>query len=114
MVLVCLEKNKQYKKQTNIIMFQRIHCKVMGRVQGVCFRAYTCQEAKKYHLTGWVKNNHDASVELVAEGDAVALQQLIAWLHVGPQMAKVETVDVLWETATGAYIDFKTAYGERM
>jgi acylphosphatase len=36
----------------------------------------------------------DNSVEIIAEGDSDALQQLITWCHKGPLLAKVSEVIV--------------------
>lgn len=69
-----------------------IHFHVTGRVQGVYFRASTQQEAERIGLTGWVRNCEDGSVELIASGDAPALQALKAWLVIGPEHAKVKEV----------------------
>lgn len=63
---------------------------VRGKVQGVFFRASTREEAVKLKLTGHARNMLDGSVEVVAYGDAVALDQLEAWLHDGPPTAKVD------------------------
>ena len=63
---------------------------VSGRVQGVCFRAYTQQQASSLGLTGYVRNLPDGGVEIVAEGAPNDLDQLAAWAATGPSMAYVE------------------------
>jgi acylphosphatase len=65
---------------------------VSGRVQGVFFRASARAEAVRLGLTGHAKNLPDGSVEVLACGDAAALQELERWLHTGPPAARVETV----------------------
>lgn len=75
-------------------MTQRLHIIVKGRVQGVYFRAYTQKEAIKRHLRGFVRNLTNGDVEIVACGDSDALQQLVAWCHKGPLLAKVTGVIV--------------------
>ena len=52
---------------------QRLRAIVSGRVQGVSFRYYTKKEADRLGVTGWVRNNHDRTVELVAEGTSEQL-----------------------------------------
>ncbi len=47
----------------------RFKVTVYGRVQGVSFRYYTRREATNRGLTGWVRNEMDGSVKVVAEGD---------------------------------------------
>ena len=66
---------------------------VTGRVQGVFFRASTRERALKLGLHGYAKNLPDGRVEVLAEGDASAVDALERWLRVGPPMAKVETVE---------------------
>ena len=66
---------------------------VSGKVQGVFFRASTREQALKLGLRGYAKNLPDGRVEVLAEGEASALGALERWLHVGPPMARVETVE---------------------
>jgi acylphosphatase len=66
---------------------------VSGRVQGVFFRASTRERALKLGLRGHAVNLPDGRVEVVAAGDAEALEALAAWLEIGPRMAKVERVE---------------------
>jgi acylphosphatase len=65
------------------------HAIVSGTVQGVCFRAYTQAQAQALHLTGWVRNLADGTVELQAFGSPQALKQLQQWLQHGPKTATV-------------------------
>ena len=80
---------------------------VRGRVQGVFFRAATQREARRLGLTGWVRNRPDGSVEMVAEGDEVALRQLCMWAEKGPSAARVEDVQPRWRAYTGDHPDFR-------
>jgi acylphosphatase len=66
---------------------------VSGRVQGVFFRASTRQQAERLGLQGWAVNLPDGRVEGLAVGPPAAVQQLGDWLHDGPPMAKVLSVD---------------------
>lgn len=63
-----------------------------GRVQGVFFRASTAAEAKRLRLTGHAINLENGDVEVLACGDAAALDELERWLHHGPRMASVTGV----------------------
>ncbi len=85
----------------------RIHCFIAGRVQGVAYRIYTQREATQLGLTGWVRNCPDGQVELVAEGNREALEQLVAWCHQGPPAAKVTDVETQWEDETGELTSFE-------
>lgn len=62
---------------------------VTGRVQGVGFRYATLQEAQRRGLTGWVRNLADGRVEVLAQGPADAVEQLVGWLETGPRFAAV-------------------------
>ena len=66
---------------------------VSGRVQGVFYRASTREQALRLGLAGHVKNRFDGSVEVLARGEAEALDALERWLLQGPPAARVETVD---------------------
>jgi acylphosphatase len=79
----------------------RVHGFISGRVQGVSYRAYTQYEAIQLGLTGWVRNCPDGRVELVAEGEQEALQQLVLWCYQGPPAAHVTHVEMQWEADTG-------------
>jgi acylphosphatase len=65
---------------------------VIGKVQGVFFRASTRERALRLGLTGHAKNLADGNVEVVASGSREAIDELDAWLHHGPPAASVENV----------------------
>jgi len=62
--------------------------------------------AARTSLKGWVANEADGSVKVVAEGHRPALETLIAALRQGPPGARVEGVDETWLPATGAFDRF--------
>lgn len=62
---------------------------VVGRVQGVFFRASTREQALRLNLSGHARNLDDGSVEVLAYGDAAALDALERWLQRGPPAAQV-------------------------
>mgnify|MGYP001041597646 FL=1 len=68
--------------------------RVTGRVQGVFFRAWTCEQAQGLHVTGWVRNCPDGSVEAHVEGDEGSVEQLIGKMHDGPPGAQVAELQV--------------------
>lgn len=68
--------------------------RVTGRVQGVSFRAYVADEARRLGLTGFVRNDRDGSVLIEAEGESAALDRLVAWCHRGSPSARVTGVEV--------------------
>ncbi len=65
---------------------------VVGDVQGVGFRWFVMREAVRLGLVGWVANEPDGSVAVVAEGPPGALDGLADALGAGPPGARVETV----------------------
>ena len=67
--------------------------RVSGRVQGVGFRWMVRDTAGRLGLRGWVRNLPDGDVELVAGGDAGALDELESALARGPRFSKVDSVD---------------------
>ena len=90
----------------NSTEFARVRLKIAGRVQGVYFRASALQQAQKLGLTGWVMNCPDGSVEAIAEGARVNLEELIVWCRLGPSDARVTNVDVRWESPEHAFRGF--------
>ncbi len=66
---------------------------INGRVQGVFFRESTRRQAEPLGLSGHAVNLDDGRVEVIARGEAGAIEKLEAWLHQGPPSARVETVD---------------------
>ena len=77
-----------------------------GRVQGVGFRRYVRGWARKLELTGWVRNETDGTVRLVAEGESAALDRLSRLLWGGPPPAAVEAVDAERSEAGGDFEAF--------
>ncbi len=79
----------------------RVHLLVSGLVQGVAFRAYTVDEARRLGVAGWVRNLADGRVEVEAEGDRRALEALVAWCRRGPPAAQVDDVETAWSAFAG-------------
>jgi acylphosphatase len=65
---------------------------VSGKVQGVCFRACTREQAERFGLSGYARNLPDGRVEVLAVGEEGALSALERWLWQGPAQARVEDV----------------------
>jgi acylphosphatase len=89
---------------------ERLHAVVRGDVQGVGFRYFVQRRAQQLGLNGWVRNNDDGTVELVAEGKREELEQLKRALQEGPRMARVDRVDTRWSAATGNLRGFELAW----
>ncbi|MDP2424584.1 MAG: acylphosphatase [Bacteroidales bacterium] len=70
---------------------------IRGRVQNVGFRFYAQRTAQALNIIGFVKNRHDGSVYIEAEGEEENLQHFIAWCRQGPSWAAV--IEVLVNAA---------------
>jgi len=66
---------------------------VRGRVQGVGFRWFVEREAHMLGVAGWVRNNHDGTVEVLAMGTRDQLLGLRSRLQQGPRAARVDDVE---------------------
>ena len=88
---------------------ERIDITVTGRVQGVGFRWHTVRQATALELAGWVRNQPDGSVRIVAEGERPALEALLGWARQGPDHARVEDCQTQWQQATGELAGFDVA-----
>jgi acylphosphatase len=82
------------------------HLLITGRVQGVGFRFYTQRKAQELGVNGWVRNRRDGSVEAVIQGDAAAVEAMIAWARRGPSSAAVADLRVM--EGGGEYSTFET------
>ena len=65
-----------------------------GHVQGVFFRDSCAREARGHTVAGWIRNRADGRVEAWFEGNAQAVEKLLAWCRQGPPHARVTGVDV--------------------
>lgn len=75
--------------------FRAHRAMIRGQVQGVGFRAWTAEAAEALAISGWVRNEPDGTVGALIAGEAEALEAMIAALHEGPPMARVEEVHLL-------------------
>jgi acylphosphatase len=83
-----------------------IQCLITGKVQGVGFRNYVETAAAELGLFGYIKNNPDGSVLVLAQGEPDNLRLLVEYLHEGSLLSKVEGVSVEWGTAKETFDDF--------
>jgi len=84
----------------------RKHLIINGRVQGVGFRAFLRQQARKYQISGWVKNRIDGSVEAVLEGEETGVEEMVNKARKGPRWARVDKVEVFKGDYQGEFADF--------
>jgi acylphosphatase len=84
----------------------RAHLKIVGRVQGVYYRASMVRQAQQLRLRGWVRNCDDGSVESIAEGQRSAIDALIAWCRQGPPGSRVDSIEIRWEAPQWEFSGF--------
>ena len=89
----------------------RLDASVRGRVQGVGFRVFALREAGMLGLDGFVANEADGSVRVVAEGRRADLEALAARLADGPPAGYVDRVIARWEPARGMAHGFRIESG---
>ncbi|MFN3604023.1 MAG: acylphosphatase [Leptonema sp. (in: bacteria)] len=83
---------------------------VKGRVQGVGFRQYTVQCAKKFNIRGTVRNLYNGDVECVAIGVSENMEKFIKLLKKGPVLSRVEHLDIQNVAVDPKIVDFKIIY----
>lgn len=84
----------------------RAHVWVVGRVQGVGFRAHVEYYAEMIGVTGWVRNVGWDTVEAVAEGEREKVERFIEMMKEGPRASRVDDSKVEWENPTGEFQEF--------
>jgi len=67
---------------------------IEGRVQGVGFRYSAVEKANQFHITGYITNNPDYSITIMAEGIEEELDEFIVWCYNGPPRALVTNVNI--------------------
>ncbi|MFN8629321.1 MAG: acylphosphatase [Chloroflexota bacterium] len=90
---------------------ERLDASVRGRVQGVGFRYFVLREATYLDLDGYVANERDGSVHVVAEGAPADLDALLERLYEGPPVSIVERVIERREPARGLGPGFRIENG---
>ena len=92
------------------IAMMQVHAIVHGRVQGVSFRYHTQLVAKSLGITGWVRNLPNGTVEVLGEGTADQIQNFIKFLKQGSPPARVNSIDMSENEASGRYSSFEITY----
>ena len=72
-----------------------VHLEVVGKVQGVGFRWFVREAARRVGLAGWVRNREDGMVEIAAAGSEHAIAELVSAARAGPPGARVDRVGEL-------------------
>jgi acylphosphatase len=75
----------------------RAHVRLRGRVQGVGFRYWAAHEARRHHVSGWVRNLDSGGVEAVFQGARAAVEEMVRWCNDGPPGAYVRDFNAAWD-----------------
>jgi acylphosphatase len=89
---------------------EELHVIVSGRVQMVMFRDFVTRKARALGIRGWVRNLNDGTVEFVAQGERPDLERLLAKVHRGPLLARVDGVQPEFRSATETLGRFEIRY----
>lgn len=81
--------------------------RIAGRIQGVWFRGWAREEARRLGLTGWVRNEADGSVTALFVGRAEAVATMLALCGDGPPLARVDRVDAMPVTPAPVLSEFR-------
>jgi len=66
---------------------------ISGRVQGIGYRAWMVEKARRLGVSGWVRNRLDGSVEALVAGDTAAVEELLRLCRRGPRLAEVVSIE---------------------
>jgi acylphosphatase len=89
---------------------KQLHALFCGHVQGVGFRFTVCRIAKRFSVTGYVRNLGNGDVELVAEGDEPELSAFIYEIRNSQLKRYIVHDSVSWKTATGEFDRFGVSF----
>lgn len=84
--------------------------KVYGDVQGVGFRWTAREMARSTKLTGYARNVLDGTLEILAQGPKEVLEKYVAWIKIGPSLARVDKIETEFREPKDAYSDFEITY----
>lgn len=84
-----------------------IQIELIGRVQGIRFRALVAKYCRKQKITGYVVNRDDGGVFVCAQGTVTTLHALVSWLQGSPGLSKVESMQYHWKSSGKTYSSFE-------
>lgn len=87
-----------------------IRCTVYGKVQAVQYRVYAQDSAVKLDLVGYVKNQTDGTVEVLAQGMPDTLKEYVEYLYEGSLSSVVDSVSVEWQTPEKTFTEFSVLH----
>lgn len=94
-----MNQNEQYQRE-------ELTAVVVGRVQGVGFRYFVVEKARLLNLHGYVRNDSNGDVEVVAQGFRPTLEKLLLLLREGPPAAQIHDIHYTWGEPTEHFSSF--------
>jgi acylphosphatase len=89
-------------------MLKQVHLYIKGDVIGVGFRAWIKIQAKIIGVNGWVRNVFaQPVVETQIQGEESKVKEIIEIIKKGPQISRVEEVEIIWQDAKEIFDEFK-------
>jgi acylphosphatase len=88
----------------------RVRIMLQGYVQGVGFRWFLHQKAEEAGVTGFVRSLDDGRLEAVFEGNRDQVDEMLSHARNGPDMAKVDNIDIMWELPEGRWDELEITY----
>ncbi len=88
-------------------MSKQIHILISGFVQGIGYRSFVRNQARKLGLVGWVRNLPDGRVEAVFEGKEENIKEMVKLCREGPPMTQVKNINTKWDEAIGEFSSFE-------
>lgn len=86
---------------------KQIELIIHGNVHGVFFREFVAHEAEALRITGWVRNEPDGTVRVVALGGEAFLKKFAKKVEQGNELSKVEFVSMVWQKQTETFSGFE-------
>jgi len=74
-------------------MTKAVKAIITGRVQGVWYRGWTQETARRLGLDGWVQNRRDGTVQAVFSGPEDKVDEMLRLCEEGPEYAFVSSVE---------------------
>lgn len=85
---------------------RRVRVRYEGRVQGVGFRFTAVDLGARFNITGFVRNEYDGSVELVAEGEEPVLRAFLDAIRLSPLRRYITGEEASWSDGSGEFGGF--------
>ena len=82
------------------------HLFITGYVQGVGYRYFVRNNARRLGLNGWTRNTSDNRVEAVFQGYKEKIEEMIGLCRKGPFLAEVKDIEVEWEEGEEKFKEF--------